>query len=229
MQNFKEINNKKLLKNWYLDDQKIQLDHPYFRENLLNRWKNFGTLLEIFLAKFKTLPKKINILDAGCGNGNSIIFLKNFFNHKQIDTNIIAIDYNISRIKTIPAQKQLKIELGDLNELKYKNNSFDIILFSHVLEHLENYQKPLLELRSILKNTDHKHFFTLKLIKDILINLNFNVHSKIILEGFFIPHYGIDVRLHNFYIWRKIKIFLQRILPSQSGGIILMVNKVKNI
>ena len=247
---------KKILDDWYLDDQKKQQIHSIeYGPIITERWKNFSLLLDESLRDYKIKSPVIKILDAGCGDGNNINFLVDFFSNKKIKIKITALDYNEIRLKRIPRQKNIYVEQGSLLHINHPNEKFDIILCSHVIEHIEECVQVINELkrvlhkkghmiisvpnegcflaqlrnrvfqRKILKFTDHKHFFTAKTFLSIAENLGLELKCKILFEGFFFPHSGIDRRLKKFSFWRMtMKLFL-KLFPSQSGGLTFLFKK----
>jgi len=91
-----------------------------------------------------TAAKKVDsILDVGCGEG----FTLNRLKKQGIGKKLEGIEYLQAAIdlgkKTYP---DIKITKGTIYELPYKDNSFDLVLCTEVLEHLEDPQKALKEL-----------------------------------------------------------------------------------
>jgi 2-polyprenyl-3-methyl-5-hydroxy-6-metoxy-1,4-benzoquinol methylase len=102
---------------------------------------NFYSSL-IMLAK----PLKAElILDAGCGEG----FTMNKLRENGIGKKIEGIEYEKDAIdfgkKLFP---NLAIKQGSVYELPYKDSSFDLVICTEVLEHLE---KPSIALREMLR------------------------------------------------------------------------------
>ena len=89
-----------------------------------------------------------SILDVGCGEG----FTLNRLKENQIGKNLEGIEYLKAAIelgkKTYP---DIKITEGSIYELPYKDNSFDLVLCTEVLEHLEDPEKGLKELVRVSK------------------------------------------------------------------------------
>lgn len=77
--------------------------------------------------------KDILILDAGCGTGANLTFLKPYGNSLSplgIDISDDALAYNIKR------GNQGRVMKADMNSLPFKNASFDLVLASDSLYHL---------------------------------------------------------------------------------------------
>ena len=116
-----DLENKVLQKdNWYVDDQmKHQLEPPGARFELEKRWKNFEKQLR-HLPKLKENKKeKLKILDAGCGDGINLLFLKKFFKKRKIPIELIGCDYNPLRISRATKIEKIKIIKADLTSLPF--------------------------------------------------------------------------------------------------------------
>ncbi len=138
------------------------------------------------------------ILDLGCGIGrHSILLAKKGF---EVD----AFDLSESGIKdlreTIKKQKlTIRVTMGDMLSLPYKDNSFDCILAYYVVYHTDGkgIEKTLKEIKRVLKpkgeffaNFNSKNSSAFKNKKNIHFgsNLLFKTESHEI--G--IPHYYVD-------------------------------------
>ena len=85
-----------------------------------------------FLKKLDT-NKNYNYLEAGAGLGRFPLLLKNELKLKNL--NITCLDANETLVKELN-QKNLKSITGDLIKLPFKDEEFDIVHCSHVIEHL---------------------------------------------------------------------------------------------
>lgn len=94
--------------------------------------------------KWKLLGNCKNVLDAGCGRGQFIKF--NPYGVKVSGIDFIKPDIN--KLKN----EGYNVKYADLmRKLPYKDSSFDGIISSHVLEHIENPDMMLSEFKRILK------------------------------------------------------------------------------
>jgi 2-polyprenyl-3-methyl-5-hydroxy-6-metoxy-1,4-benzoquinol methylase len=112
-------------------------------------------LQRFFISNFeRTLAKEIDklkissIFDAGCGEGFTLEFLRK----QGIGQKYEGIDFLKTAIEI--GQKvhpKVKLVQASIYELPYKTNSFDVILCTEVLEHLENPQEAVKELFRVSK------------------------------------------------------------------------------
>lgn len=116
----------------------------HFAKNPLQR-----LLINNFYKKLFEIIKPIktnSILDAGCGEGFTIINLR----RNKIGKRYEGVDYSKDAIelgkKMYP---EINIKLGNIYNLPYGDNSFDLIVCTEVLEHLKNPQDALKELKRV--------------------------------------------------------------------------------
>jgi SAM-dependent methyltransferase len=128
---------------------------------------------KIFLNNFlKTAVKTIRplnietILDAGCGEGFTLERLR----QEKIGKVYKGIEYEKDAValanKLYP---DLEVSQGDIYKLPFKNNTFDLVVCTEVLEHLENPKKAYRELlrvsrKYVLISVPNEPFFTIQRI-----------------------------------------------------------------
>lgn len=110
---------------------------------------------KFFVKRFNaTLVKTLkdlsvdSILDAGCGEG----FTLNKFFEEGIGKNLEGVDFSKDAIEL--GQKHfpfLKLKEGDIYDLPYKKDTFDAVICTEVLEHLENPKKAISEVLRVSK------------------------------------------------------------------------------
>lgn len=117
----------------------------HFLEN--NHWW-FRSRKDIILKLLQgfSFKKNVRILDVGCSGGNLIKFLK-----KNQFSNIYGID--ISQKAVFLARNQGLENIQRINALRtnFKDEFFDIIIASDILEHLKDNKKALWEWKRVLK------------------------------------------------------------------------------
>jgi ubiquinone/menaquinone biosynthesis C-methylase UbiE len=136
------------------DDQKVVVDSRLKKIGL----KIFGLPHTEMRNRSRLILRnsKINpgdkILDAGCGIG--LYGLEYAIKH---NAKVVGVDLSKEKIKNAEKlreslnAKNIVFMEGDLTKLKFKDESFDFILSSDVLEHIPNDEKALSELTRVLK------------------------------------------------------------------------------
>ncbi|MBW9222689.1 methyltransferase domain-containing protein [Methanothermococcus sp. SCGC AD-155-C09] len=98
------------------------------------------------LKEYNTIKKKNSmILDCGCGFGS-------FYNLTK-DLNTIYLDFSLNLLKKFKNNYNLKSNkiCGDILNLPFKDDSFDLIFCINVLEHVIDYKRALREMKRVLK------------------------------------------------------------------------------
>jgi len=152
-----------------------------------------------------------------------------------------------------PAADLHEVSLENMN---FGEGKFDAILCSHVLEHIPAWENALACLRyhlksgglliiavpnegclmgrirnhvmqrSILKKTDHVHFFTETGLRKKISTSGFSV-LRVEHETFFFPHSWINQLVGRFCVGQAFMNFLRKAFPSQAGGLIFACGKVE--
>lgn len=111
----------------------------------------FGSGREICLCENIELyinSTDLSVLDVGCGDGYLLTRLKN---RPHIEA-VFASDISLNRIKKAKVNTHGVIFLqSDVSFLPFKNNCFDLVICSEVLEHVPDWQKALHELIRVAK------------------------------------------------------------------------------
>lgn len=87
------------------------------------------------------------ILDCGCGSGEYILEFLNY------SPNVYGIEYDFKKVETY---KSLGVHTenviqGDIQDMQFKDETFDVVFLNEVLEHIPNQKKVLAEIRRVLK------------------------------------------------------------------------------
>lgn len=96
---------------------------------------------------YRHIPKvKANstLLDIGCGSGEYLQL------PKTIGWEVLGVDFDKSAIK-IANTNNIKCVLGDVENVEKMGVKFDVITLSHVIEHVHNPEKLLLNIKKLLK------------------------------------------------------------------------------
>lgn len=123
-------------------------------------------LINNFYSSLISLAKPLlldTILDAGCGEGFTMDKLAKFGIGKKIEGVEYSKDAILLGKKLFP---KLTFKEGDVYDLPYKDNSFDLVICTEVLEHLDEPSKALKEVlrtskRYVLISVPNEPFFML--------------------------------------------------------------------
>lgn len=146
--NFREKYKNGLIKDlsiYYLKDN----------ENSLKRVSKTTDINSYHLSLIENLlqnSKSVNVLDLGCGTG----FLINRIDKIFSSSKLVGIDFNApskESIKSNSRNNQIQFICGDIKSslLNFSDNHFEIVLCTHVLEHLSNPKEILFQLRRVVK------------------------------------------------------------------------------
>lgn len=98
--------------------------------------------------------EKVKLLDAGCGEG----FISDLIYRNIENVQITGLEYTEEALKVARQMNQnITFVQGDIYQMPFKDNAFDIVLCTEVLEHLE---KPDLALQELARVAEHTVFLT---------------------------------------------------------------------
>ncbi len=128
---------------WYVDEQPPEEASPW-RHHLKKRRNYVENVLRRALAA-QGKEKFNRLLDLGCGDGNNLSWLAQYAEQS------FGSDYNMVRLTRAKAKVQsAHVFLADLLDYPAKDNTFDIIFFNHVLEHIQEDTDALKQVHRIL-------------------------------------------------------------------------------
>lgn len=105
----------------------------------------FGKYENESIIKFAAADEKSNVLDYGCNTGRHALIVKQAYGYNVMGADINPAAISVAQRKGIPAE----LITPEFFE-KYKF-SFDIIINSHVLEHVDDPKDFLVNIRGLLK------------------------------------------------------------------------------
>ncbi len=115
--------------------------------------------------------EKMKILEPGCGTGRLTRILSD---RAGPDGLVVAMDISANMVsaarKKLAGRENVQIHLAAVENLKFMNNSFDIIICHQVFPHFENKKNVLLLMQKMLKKGGKliiHHFISLKEINDV--------------------------------------------------------------
>lgn len=109
-------------------------------------YKGMRKITESLFEKYLPKKRKLKILDAGCGTGRNIIFLKKY-------GQVSGFDISPYAIKFCKKRKLTNIKFGSVDKIPFKNKSFDVVTCFDVLGQAEvkNADKSIKEFYRVLK------------------------------------------------------------------------------
>lgn len=125
-------------KNQYEIMYEIEENHFWF--------KGMRNITKTLLNKYLPKTKKIKILDAGCGTGGALLFLKSYGETKGIDISDYAI-------KLCKKRGFKNVEVGSIDKLPYPGDSFDLVTCFDVIgqQEVSSGKKAIQEFYRVLK------------------------------------------------------------------------------
>lgn len=157
---------------WGEKDEKYLCDLANIHSNL---YEDLTGNINRLQGEINHNMKDKRILDFGCGWGNFLIYcLMNGYNAFGVDVSTTRSKYFLFACDTIKLNKTLKSRyiIYDGENLPFKENTFDIVIANQVLEHVEDIENTIKEIRRILKR-----------------NGIFYIRSPDYSRSFFEPHY----------------------------------------
>ncbi|MBI3120153.1 MAG: class I SAM-dependent methyltransferase [Candidatus Kerfeldbacteria bacterium] len=149
-----------------LDQQNTREADTYLQRVWNQVWTEQGQTNYASLRLFKTADKiqtisrmgvdfrSKKVLDIGCGNGATLMYLRKFFEITGAGVDIS--DSVVQELRQNIVDGKLSFFLGDHRDLqKLEPNQFDIVLSFGVIEHFEAYGLALAEARRMLTAEGH--------------------------------------------------------------------------
>ena len=123
----------------YEIESEVEATHWWFKER---RWL-FGRML-------RDIPRSAKVLDVGSGTGSNLRMLveAGFRDVRGLDMSPAAAQF--AKAKNLPP-----IEYGDVQRLPYEAETFDLLLATDVVEHVDDDAKAVQELARILRPGGH--------------------------------------------------------------------------
>ncbi len=123
-------------------------NQKYF--DMMEDWhlKHGGAAIEPEMNNLLSSNCRGNILDAGCGEGS----IAHWLSEQHINEKFYGIDVSPIGIKKATSKNsKVLFSVGNLCELPYRGNSFNVVYSQSVLEHVPDYQYSLNEFYRVLK------------------------------------------------------------------------------
>lgn len=138
-----------------------------------NHWW-FKSRRNYLLELLKNFPKDSKILDIGCSSG---IFLKDLENLSFDPNNLFGVDISEKAILNSKKNGLLNTFVMDAQNITL-NETFDVIIASDCLEHLENESKALKNWKTLLKKEGKMYVFVPAFMSLWSYHDTINMHYK---------------------------------------------------
>jgi ubiquinone/menaquinone biosynthesis C-methylase UbiE len=143
----------------------LDVNKKYLKEEQYKSSKNLSARIVIH-QKFRTNPesfygwiwknykinKPLKILEVGCGTGE--FWLENYSNLPS-GSEILMTDFSEGMIEKVKSKinfEHVKLEVADIDNLPYPDNSFDLVMAHHVIYHAADKDKAISELKRVVKS-----------------------------------------------------------------------------
>jgi len=124
------------------------IENPFIKSEIWEEMEN-STLFLISKYIYNVLNKSIKILDIGVGLGRILQKIKNTFPEKELE--LYGIDISIDYL-SVAKTKGIEVSCSNIEDLPYKDNFFDIIICTDVLEHVIDLNLSIKEVKRVLKD-----------------------------------------------------------------------------
>lgn len=145
-------------------EQKILNINLFFKKRLLEAYFSYPSKIKRFIFIYKVflfpiylkliltgkdvkyIPYKGDgrLLDIGCGVGNAMRFWK------ALGWKVWGVEVNRQAV-AVALEDGLDVRLGNIEEIDFEDNFFDVITMMHTLEHTTNPLSTLIKVRTLLK------------------------------------------------------------------------------
>jgi ubiquinone/menaquinone biosynthesis C-methylase UbiE len=140
------------VKNYYDTEATDYNDIFYIRDNEYPPLKYRHNYI-VQMIKEEVIPEETHILDAGCGPGELVFDLAKDFK------SVVGIDISEEMIKIAQSKKvvnishdrEITLRTGDVEKTGFDDSEFGVVIFSGVVEYLNDDEKWIAEVSRILK------------------------------------------------------------------------------
>jgi len=122
-----------------------QIDKTRFRDFNASVDARFGKLVE--RVRSLVAGRDLKLLDVGCGDGVALYLLRDIPNLRLFGTDSSEKALRTAKEKVPDGE----FEMSDTSSLPYKDESFDVVISSDVIEHVEDPEKMLTEIKRVAK------------------------------------------------------------------------------
>ncbi len=161
---------------------RIMFNSIYEEYDLINNLITFG-LHKNWKKQIVDISKSLNpkrILDVATGTADIAIALTKIKNCEIIGMDLSSnmLEIGKKKIKELHLYKNVKLELGDVENLEYNDNYFDVVTVGYGVRNFENLKKSLDEIYRVLKKNGTLIILETSVPKNRAIKLFYNFFTK---------------------------------------------------
>lgn len=131
-------------KDWVFKKSDKEFGRLYERTLHVQELQGETDLNEECLNEILATVKNKNVLEVGCGRG---LLANRLSKNNKVTACDIVISKNIK--KTFP---KVNFQEANIEQLPFKDNSYDVVITTHTLEHVRNLAIAVSEIRRVAKN-----------------------------------------------------------------------------
>ena len=161
---------------------KTMFNSIYQEYDLINNLITFG-LHKNWKKQIVDISRSLNpkrILDVATGTADIAIALTKIKNCEIIGMDLSSnmLDIGDKKIKDLGLQQSVILEIGDVENLKYNDNYFDVVTVGYGVRNFENLKKSLDEIYRVLKKNGTLIILETSVPKNKIIKLFYNFFTK---------------------------------------------------
>ena len=161
---------------------RIMFNSIYEEYDLINNLITFG-LHKNWKKQIVDISKSLNpkrILDVATGTADIAIALTKIKNCEIIGMDLSSnmLEIGQKKINELHLYKNVKLELGDVENLEYNDNYFDVVTVGYGVRNFENLKKSLDEIYRVLKKNGTLIILETSVPKNRAIKLFYNFFTK---------------------------------------------------
>ena len=161
---------------------RIMFNSIYEEYDLINNFITFG-LHKNWKKQIVDISKSLNpkrVLDVATGTADIAIALTKIKNCEIIGMDLSSnmLDIGDKKIKDLGLQQSVILETGDVENLKYNDNYFDVVTVGYGVRNFNNLKKSLDEIYRVLKKNGTLIILETSVPKNKIIKLFYNFFTK---------------------------------------------------
>ena len=165
---------------------RIMFNSIYEEYDFINNLITFG-LHKNWKKQIVDISKSLNpkrILDVATGTADIAVALTKIKNCEIIGMDLSSnmLDIGQKKIKDLGLQQSVSLELGDVENLDYNDNYFDVVTIGYGVRNFENLKKSLDEIYRVLKKNGTLIILETSVPKNSIIKLFYDFFTKFYIK-----------------------------------------------